>query len=318
MSNLTEISLIVDPEAAEAVSELFNRYNGGGWEEDSAAGEASGGGAVIEATGLDDDGTPIDGKYRLVVKTYVKSGARGNEIRRKIEEGLWHLGRIYPMPEPQIRTVRQEDWAHSWKQFYKPLRIGQRVWLKPSWEAVDAAPGDVVIELEPGMAFGTGMHPTTRLCVAALEARVQPGTALLDVGTGSGVLAVLAAKLGAQPVVATDIDPLAVDATQDNARRNGLAPEAINVSLGSVPSGQAGAFDLIVTNILARIIIQLFDGAFDNVPLAQPLAPGGTMILSGILDEQAQGVIDAAARHGLAPVETLREEDWVALVMGRG
>ena len=315
MSNLIEISLIVDPEAAEAVSELFNRYNGGGWEEDSAAGEASGGGAVIEATGMDDDGTPIDGKYQLTVKTYVKSGARGDQIRQQIEEGLWHLGRILPMPEPQIRTVRQEDWANSWKQFYKPLRIGQRVWLKPSWEDVDVAPGDVVIELEPGMAFGTGMHPTTRLCVAALEARVQPGTSLLDVGTGSGVLAVLAAKLGADPVIATDIDPLAVDATRDNAERNGLAPEAIDVSLGSVPSGRDGAFDLIVANILARVLIKLFDGAFDNVPLAQPLAPGGTMILSGILDEQAQSVVEAAARHGLSHVETLREEDWVALVM---
>ncbi len=318
MSNLIEISLVVDSEAAEAVSELFNRYNGGGWEEDSAAGEGSGGGAILEATGVDDDGTPIDGQYQLTVKTYVKSGARGERIRQQIEEGLWHLGRISPMAEPQIRTVRQEDWANSWKQFYKPLRIGQRVWLKPSWEAVEAAPGDIVIELEPGMAFGTGMHPTTRLCVAALEMRVQPGTALLDVGTGSGVLAVLAAKLGANPIVATDIDPLAVDATHDNAERNGLAPDAIAVSLGSVPSGRDGTFDLVVANILARIIINLFDGAFDNVPLAQPLAPGGTMILSGILDEQAQGVIDAAVRHGLAHVETLREEDWVALVMQKG
>ena len=159
MSNLIEISLVVDSEAAEAVSELFNRYNGGGWEEDSTAGEASGGGAILEATGLDDDGTPIDGKYQLTVKTYVKSGTRGDQIRQQIEEGLWHLGRIYPMAEPQIRTVHQEDWANSWKQFYKPLRIGQRVWLKPSWEAIEAAPGDVVIELGAGHGLWHGDAP---------------------------------------------------------------------------------------------------------------------------------------------------------------
>jgi hypothetical protein len=115
---LIEIAVEVDDEAAEAVSELFNRFNGGGYEEDNEAGEAGGGGAVIEATGLDEDYQPIPGQYRLVVKTYVKPGARGETIRRQIEEGLWRLGLIYPIPAPQVNTIRQEDWAHAWRKFY--------------------------------------------------------------------------------------------------------------------------------------------------------------------------------------------------------
>jgi ribosomal protein L11 methyltransferase len=200
---ILEIAIEVDSEAAEAVSELFNRYNGGDYDDDSEAGEASGGGAVIETTGYDDWANPIDGEFRMVVKTYVKPGERGREIRRQIEEGLWRLSVIYPMPEAQIRVLKEEDWAHAWKKFYKPFRIGKRVLLKPSWEDVEILPGDIVVELDPGMAFGTGMHPSTRLCIAGLEDTVTPGIDVLDIGTGSGVLAVAAVKLGARYVMAT-------------------------------------------------------------------------------------------------------------------
>lgn len=319
-TQLIEIAVEVDGEAAEAVSELFNRYNGGDWVEDSATGEASGGGAVLEASGFDDFGNPIDGEHRLVVKTYLKPGPRGQRIRQQIEEGLWRLSLLYPLPEPSIRAVREEDWAHAWKKHYHPLRIGQRVLLVPAWEEPSPRPGDLVVRLEPGMAFGTGMHPTTRLCVAALEAYVRPGDAVLDVGCGSGVLSIVAAKLGGQPVWATDIDPLAIDATRDNARRNRVpladdpTAEGLLVAPGSVPTGQAGRFQVIVANILAEVIAGLFDGSYENVPLHQPLAPGGHLILSGILDEKAGLVLEAAARHGLHEVERRREGDWVAII----
>jgi ribosomal protein L11 methyltransferase len=168
-----EISVECDSEAAEAVSELFNRYNGGGYLEDNESGEASGGGAVTEITGLDEFGEPIEGEYRVVVKTYLRSGVRGDAIRRKIEEGLWHLRQIYPMPEPGVRIMREEDWAHAWKKYYKPLRVGRQIVLKPSWEAFTAGADDVVVELDPGMAFGTGLHPSTRLCIIALEDLVR-------------------------------------------------------------------------------------------------------------------------------------------------
>lgn len=315
-NQLIEIAVDVDNEAAEVVSELFNRFNGGGYEEDSVAGEANGGGAVIEATGLDDDYQPIPGKYRLVVKTYIKPGARGETIRRQIEEGLWRLSLIYPLPEPQIRTLQEEDWAHAWKKFYKPLRIGRRVVLKPSWEEFTAQPDDILIELDPGMAFGTGLHPSTRLCLVALEEVVQAGDAVLDLGTGSGVLALAAAKLGATYVLATDIDTLAVQVATENAQRNGLAVgKGLTIRHGSVPGEMAGRFQVIVANILAEVLAGLFDSQYGDPPLAEPLAPGGHMILSGILDERAPIVIEAAARHGLHLVERKQEGDWVALVL---
>ena len=165
MSNgeILEIAVECDSEAAEAVSELFNRFNGGGYDEDTEAGEASGGGAVIETTGYDDFGQPIAGEFRLIVKTYIKPGGRGEQIRRQVEEGLWFLSRIYPIPEPQMRVVREEDWAHAWKKFYKPLRVGRHILLKPSWEAVEPAPDDILVELDPGMAFAS---PTRRRPVA--------------------------------------------------------------------------------------------------------------------------------------------------------
>jgi ribosomal protein L11 methyltransferase len=314
---ILEISVECDSEAAEAISELFNRYNGGDYDDDSAEGEASGGGAVIESTGYDDWAQPIDGEFRLWVKTYIKPGARGEQIRRQIEEGLWRLSLLYPIPEPQVRTLREEDWAHAWKKFYKPLRVGNRVVLKPSWEEFAALPDDIVIELDPGMAFGTGLHPTTRLCLVCLEERVRPGDAVLDLGCGSGVLAIAAAKLGAWEILAADIDPIAVDVTQENAARNGLATgagTAFAVQLSSVPEQMAGRFSLLVVNILAEVIVKLFDGAYGNPPLAEPLAPGGHIILSGIIDFRTDLVVDAVQRHGFQLLERKQEGDWVALV----
>jgi ribosomal protein L11 methyltransferase len=229
----------------------------------------------------------------------------------------------------QVTEVREEDWANAWKKHYKPLRIGQRIVLKPSWEDYAPEPNDVVIELDPGMAFGTGLHPTTRLCVAALEENVQPGDALLDLGTGSGVLAIVAAKLGASEIVATDIDPIAVRTAIENCEINGLPvifppspaprPDApgkpmIVVQQSSVPAGMAGRFRILVANILAEVLAGLFDSKYDNVPLNEPLAPGGVMILSGILDERAPLVIEAAQRHGLTLLKEKQEGDWMALV----
>jgi ribosomal protein L11 methyltransferase len=316
---LLELSVQCDPEAAEAVSELFNRYNGGGYDDENEAGEAAGG-AVIEATGFDDEKQEYAEAHRLVVKTYLKPGARGAEIRRLIEEGLWRLSLLYPIPEAQIRPVREEDWANAWKQFYKPIRIGKRVVLKPTWESWTGNDDDLIIHLDPGMAFGTGMHPTTRLCIAALEESVRTGDTVLDIGTGSGVLAIVALRLGAGSVLATDIDPLAVRVAAENATLNGIATTAtaadapLELRKESVPPQVAGAYNVVVANILAEVLAGLFDSKYGNVPLAEPLAPGGVMILSGILEDRAHLVDEAAQRHGLTPAGKLQESDWVALL----
>ncbi len=321
-STLLEIAVQVDPEAAEAVAELFNRYNPPvDWDAGSRAGEPGGGGAVIEATGFDDFGRPIPGEHRVVVKTYVRPGPGGQEILRRIQEGLAHLSAIWPVPEPTVRTIQPEDWATAWKRHFIPMRVGRRVLIVPAWEEVTPGPEDVLVRLEPGMAFGTGLHPSTRLCLAALEDYVCPGRPLLDVGTGSGILAIAGVKLGARPVVATDIDPLAVAAAQENARRNQIPedPDVLSVQQASVPAGWTARFPLIVANILAEVLVGLLDGAYDNVPLAEPLAPGGHLVLAGILDEEEKvaQVLEATARQGLEFVERRQEEDWVALVVRR-
>lgn len=315
IGELIEIAVDVDDEAAEAVSELFNRYNGGSYEEENEAGEAGGGGAVIEVTGIDDFGNPIPDKYRVVVKTYIKPGQRGENTKRQLEEGLWRLSLLYPIPEPQVRIVQEEDWATAWKKFYKPLRIGQRVVLKPTWEEFTPNADDIVIHLDPGMAFGTGMHPTTRLCILALEEVVKPGDTVLDLGTGSGVLAFVAAHLGATKVFASDIDPLAVRVARENAVLNHIDDKILTVELSSVPAQMTGRFQVIVANILAEVLVGLFDGKYENTPLAEPLAAGGTFILSGILAEKADMVLQAAARYGLHLIDTKQEGDWVALVV---
>jgi ribosomal protein L11 methyltransferase len=317
---LIEISVVVDAEAAEAVSELFNRYNGGSYDEDSGAGEASGGGAVIEGTGFDlseETAIPLEAAQQFTVKTYIKPGRRGEAIRQQIEEGLWRLSLLYPVAEPEIRTIRQDDWANAWKKFYKPLRVGRHVVLKPTWEAYASGPDDIVIELDPGMAFGTGLHPSTRLCIAALEEHVHAGDHVLDVGTGSGVLSIVAAKLGASKILATDIDSLAVQVTRENAALNDVDTETLTVAQGSVPEQQRGRFQVVVANILAEVLVKLFDSAYDNEPLASPLAEDGILILAGILADRADTVAAAGTRHGLRLLGTKREGDWVALVMSR-
>ncbi|MCB0063705.1 MAG: 50S ribosomal protein L11 methyltransferase [Caldilineaceae bacterium] len=317
IGDLIEIAVDVDDEAAEAVSELFNRYNGGGYEEENEAGEAGGGGAVIEVTGVDDFGKPIPGKYRVVVKTYLKPGKRGEVVRQQLEEGLWRLSLLYPIPEPQIRTIQEEDWSTAWKKFYKPLRIGRRVVLKPTWEEFTARREDIIIHLDPGMAFGTGMHPTTRLCIVALEELVQPGDVVLDLGTGSGVLAFVATKLGAAAVLGTDIDPLAIRVARENAALNGIESDVLTLEPGSVPAAMSARFRIVVANILAEVLVGLFDSKYGDPPLAEPLRQDGYLILSGILVEKITLVTEAAARHGFRLLETKTEGDWAALVLQR-
>ncbi len=301
-----EISVLCDGEAAEAVAELFNRFN-------SRPGEAQSG-AVIEVGGFDAYGELAEPV--VTVRTYLP--ADDAERRRQIEQGLWFLGRLYPIPDPVIRTLAEEDWANAWRQHYQPTRVGQRLLIVPSWQADEL--GDAALDeagrpllpviLDPGMAFGTGLHPSTRLCMRALEQHLQAGEHVLDVGCGSGVLSITAARLGAGAVLATDIDPIAVAATVENCQRNGVEA-LVTAREGSLPerAEQPAGWPVIVANILADVIVLLLvDG------MARLLAGDGRLIVSGIIEPRAGDVEVALDRAGLRIVQRLSEGDWVALV----
>jgi ribosomal protein L11 methyltransferase len=205
-----------------------------------------------------------------------------------------------------LRTVDDESWADAWKAYYKPIRVGTRFVVKPSWEVWEAAPDDLVIELDPGMAFGTGSHPTTRLCLEVLEETVRSGDRILDWGAGSGILAVGAALLGAAEVLAIDLDPIAVHATTENAARSGLAG-TIRTEVASIEALAVDpAYDVIIANIVADPIIC---GAPE---IRRRLRPGGHAILSGVIDRRAVEVLEAVQGVGLTVTDVYEEGEWRA------
>ncbi|HSJ59375.1 MAG TPA: 50S ribosomal protein L11 methyltransferase [Anaerolineae bacterium] len=311
MSTWVEFRVDANLETAEPIVELFNRHGRGQ--------------AVVE-TAVDcfehelGDCVPD----AVVVKTYLPIEAR--DARRRLEEGLWHLGRILPIAEPQIRALAEEDWAHAWKEQYHRMRVGRRIVIVPAWEEYAPAPDEVILRLEPGMAFGTGLHPTTRLCLAAIEERLAPGHSVLDVGTGSGVLAIAAARLGAGRVLAVDADPVAVRVARENVLTNDVA-ERVEVRHASLAGGDAvpthffeggelslleeGTFDLVVVNILAPVIAGMAPA------LAARMAPAGALIAAGLIDTQEADVLAALQRHGLARAHRSQEQDWVCLTLTR-
>ena len=200
--------------------------------------------------------------------------------------------------------VQEQDWSECWKQYYKPFRAGARLVIKPSWESWEEQPGDLVIELDPGMAFGTGTHETTAMCVGLIE-KYYRGGSLLDVGTGSGILAIAAARLGAMGIVAVDIDPDAVRVARENVAHNGLT-EATAVRQGDLLQGLSQRFDFAVANILAPVICML------AAPLKKHLTPGGRFICSGIIAEAEADVNEALLAAGYGIDEIQHKGDWVA------
>jgi ribosomal protein L11 methyltransferase len=295
-----EIEARVDNEAVEAVSELFQRYAHGG--------------VVIEyptEPGAEiawNEEAVVDRTRPIAVRGYVPSGREGKRRQRQIEEALWHLARIWPIEGPTVRDVKEEDWANAWKVHFHAHRIGERIVIKPTWREFEAGPDDLVISLDPGMAFGTGLHPTTQLCLRALERIVKPGHRVLDVGTGSGILALAAARLSASAVYAVDLDGVAIEAAWSNVDANGLR-DVIHVRHGDAAElPEAGTFDVVVANIIARVI------AASASSLARQLHPGGTLVASGVLLERRDDVAVALEAADLAVVQTDVDGDWCAII----
>lgn len=220
---------------------------------------------------------------------------------QELLEGLPAFGIESASTEITLRTVEEEDWANAWKAYFKPIRLGERLIVTPPWETPELKPDDVVVVIDPGMAFGTGSHPTTQLCLEALERRVKPGDRVADIGTGSGILSIAAVKLGAGLVEACDIDPLAVKITRENAVVN-------NVVFNCEETMPQGEFDIVVANILADVILGLRQELFDL------LRPGGTLIASGIINTRGQDVADGLSAQGFTHEETHNSGEWVAVI----
>ena len=288
----------VDGESAEALAEVLGRF-------------------AHQGISLEQDGIPPDTwdedevppAENLILRAYFLDDDDFPGKRKDLETALSHMRLMYPMPVPSYSTVREDDWAEAWKAHYQPLRLGKRLLVRPLWVEVDLAQDDIEITLDPGMAFGTGTHPTTQLCLEKLETMAKPAQDVLDLGCGSGILAIAAAKLGAANVLALDIDPIAVRATRGNAALNDVARQIIaeQGSLDSVLSS-ARRFDLLMVNILARVILEMTGRG-----LAQILRPGGIAIFSGIIDTQADEVEAGLRGAGLKPVARRQKGDWVLI-----
>ena len=281
-------------ELVEPVVQLFSRYGVNP--------------PVVEEPGgfnPDDDETPPSGVAQ--VRTYLPVNRRLNWRRTRIEVGIRLLSLIQPIAPMESRTIEPHDWEEGWKAFYTLLRVGRRLVVCPSWTEYAAKDDEVVVRLDPGMAFGTGHHPTTRLCLAELERRMRPGASVLDVGTGSGILAIAAAGLGASTVVGLDRDATACTVARRNIRANGLA-RRVRVVRGSVPRAGVSGFDVVLANISAKVLTEL------ATPLAQTLAPGGVLIASGVLEEQSAAVAEAFRGAGLRVEDVRAMEDWAVIV----
>ena len=306
--NWLEISLTMDGELAEAVAEVLARFAPGGVAVESG----------VAYCHDEDEGTPSGA---VCVRAYLPIDEKTEETRQKLEEALYYLGMIQPLPAPVFMPIADQNWMEAWKEHYQPIPIGKRLIIVPAWlDSPD--PTRISIKIDPGMAFGTGTHPTTQLCLEFLEnyfdassSLVTRHLSLIDIGCGSGILSIAALKLGADFALGVDVDGAAVRVSRENAEANGIAVEQFALGVGSVPEILEGSFGvrsapLVLANILAPVIVRLFD-----VGLVNLVSPGGSLILSGILAEQVESVISAARAHGVKLVENRQRGDWVALVV---
>ncbi|HEX5827188.1 MAG TPA: 50S ribosomal protein L11 methyltransferase [Candidatus Limnocylindrales bacterium] len=308
-----ELAVAADHEAVEAVSEILSRA-------------APGGTSVEPAFELVEDGLAarVDLERPAQVRAHLPvtdvDAVRGAVMRAERELGHLQAFGLRPIGDLSASVVREADWANAWKAHFPVLRVGRRIVIRPTWRRHRHQPDDIVLALDPGMAFGTGLHPTTRLCLAALESLADRGVLdgggadggaarVADIGSGSGILAIAAALLGAREVLAVDVDPIAVESSASNARRNKLA-RVITAREGSAPTGE-GPFDVVLANLIASLLVRLAEG------LVGDLRPGGTLLASGIFVNREADVVEAFTGRGLRVANRWSEGDWVALEVVR-
>jgi ribosomal protein L11 methyltransferase len=301
VTDYLELSLAVRPDAVESAADILRRYVPDG--------------VSIEAPvePLDEDGGVafLDAPVRLRAWLAVDGAAREAAVRRLRGE-LRSLGDAIAAP---LRTHKVADasWADAWKRYFTVLRVGERIVIRPSWRAHRRKRDDVVIDLDPGMAFGTGQHETTRMCLEAIEQRSTPGATVLDLGAGSGILSIAAALLGAARVDAVDINPICVRVCEENVARNRV-DDRVRTAEGSLGDAwpfaepRAARYDVVLANISARVIQEL------AVPIIEALRPGGVAIISGVISEQEQPCAVALTAAGGRIVETRSGGEWRLLL----
>ncbi len=297
-----ELTVTCDNEAIEAVSEVLGRV---------------GQGSAVRPTRLirdpaDELSAREDPTAPYEITAHIPDDEAAPAAVEATERALWHLQAfgLRPVGELRVRSVDDADWTDAWKAGYVPQRIG-RVVIVPSWLDEPIGPDEVALRLDPGMAFGTGLHPTTRGCLTLLQAIDPMPAVVLDVGSGSGILALAALGLGADRAVCYDTDSLAVEATLSNAAANGLA-NRVAAHLGSLPAMPPGEpYPLVLANLVAAVLVDL------AVPLAAHTAPGGTLLASGIIEGRADEVVSALTAAGFVLANRLHEGEWVALSMRR-
>ena len=293
-----EVSLTVDAEIAEAASEVLSRYCENG---------------VVVERGMDyndaeDIGTPFGPCH---VYGYLPMDDEVEEKKAQISQALWHLGFISEIPEPEFKVIEDQDWMSSWKKFYRPIPIGKKMLILPAWVEQED-PDRIPLRIDPSMAFGTGTHPTTQLCLALAEEYVQPGIDVIDVGCGSGILSIGSILLGAKYALGVDIDPESMKNSMDNARRNNVLDkcEFYQGSVAEILKDETSIkhAPLVLANILAPILLMLFD-----VGMAELVDPDGILVLSGILEDQEEKVRKMAESKGLTFLKRMQVKDWVAM-----
>jgi len=294
------LSVEADVEAVEAVSEIFGRLGRGSAVEP----------LELVADGADEQALRPDPGAGYRVTAWIPDDAQAPEALDRTRRALWHLRAfdLRPMSELSVTTTDDTAWATAWRDGYEPIRSG-RLTIVPSW--LDVPKGsDLVIRLDPGMAFGTGLHPTTRACLELLQTIEPMPTAVLDVGTGSGILALAALRLGASRAVGYDIDKLAVEASTANARANDLG-DRFRAQDGTLPEFADESFPLVFANLVAAVLVEMAPR------LAAHTAPGGTLIASGIIESRSDEVEAALTAAGYEVVDWITEGDWVTVRLVR-
>lgn len=292
-----ELSVETPPEFVEPLTQVFTEHGEGGVAIELPAGHNP------------DEGESAPDPDRVTVRTYVPHDRRLEQRYSRIDTAVRLVAHVGDISELRVRVVEEQEWADAWKEHFHVLRVGQRAVIVPTWRDYEPREDDVVISIDPGMAFGTGHHPTTRMCMELLEQYIEPGCRVLDLGCGSGILSILAAKLGASEVLGLEIDSTAAAVAASNVEMNGVQ-DTVKIQEATLPYPHAplGNYDLLVANVSAKVITDLAEHIVDVV------RSGGRSIFSGILDRQRAGVVERMGELGVTFDNGSTDEDWEALV----